>query len=91
MCVHLTPVFLRESLSETKPKLDKYYSDSVPSYEMAQKWFTEFLCGRTSTETIPSLGRPNEITTPEIINKIHDIPLKDPKLKVGEIAEIVFI
>ena len=44
--------FLRgKTLSETKAKLDKYYSDSTPSYGMVQKWFIEFRCGRTSTET----------------------------------------
>ena len=58
---------------------------------MVQKWFTEFRCGRTSPETIPSPGRPNEISTPEMINKIHDIVLNDPQMKVREIAEIVSI
>ena len=78
-------------LSETKAELNEYYSDFAPSYGMVQKWFTEFRCGRTSTETIPSPGRPNETTTPEIINKIHDIVLNGPKVKVREIAEIVSI
>ena len=41
--------------------------------------------------TIPNPGRPNEITTPEMINEIHDIVLNDPKVKVREIAEIVSI
>ena len=81
----------RKNLSETKAKLDKYYSDTASSHRMVQKWFTEFHCGRTSTETTPSPGRPNEITTPEMINKIHDIVLNDPKVKVCEIAEIVSI
>ena len=58
---------------------------------MVQKWFTEFRCGRTGTETVPSPGRPNEITTPEIMNKIHDIFLNDSKVIVREIAEIVSI
>ena len=84
--------FLRgKTLSETKAKLDKYYSDSAPLYGMVQKWFTEFRCGCTSTKIIPSPGRQNEITTPEMINKIHDIVLNDRKLKVREIAEIVSI
>ena len=48
-------------------------------------------CGRTRTETTPSPGRQNEITTPEMINKIHDIVLNDPKVKVREIAEILSI
>ena len=81
----------RKTLSETKAKLDKYYSDSAPSYGMVQKWFTKFRCGRKSTETIPSAGRPNEITTPEMINKIHDIVVNDPKVKVREIVEIVSV
>ena len=41
--------FLRgKTLSETKAKLDKYYSDSAPSYGIVQKWFTEFHCGRVT-------------------------------------------
>ena len=58
---------------------------------MVQKCFTKFRCGRTSTETIPSPDRPNGTTTPEMTNKIHDIVLNDPKVKVREIAEIVSI
>ena len=52
----------RKTLSETKAKLDKYYSDSSSSYEMVQKWFTEFCCGCTDTGTIPSPARPNDTT-----------------------------
>ena len=80
-----------KTLSGIKAKFDKYYSDSAPSYGIVQKWFTEFRCGCTSTETILSPGRPNEITTPEMVNKIHDIALNDPKVKVREIAENVSI
>ena len=58
---------------------------------MVQKWFTDFRCGRTSTETLPSPGHLNEITIPEMINKIHDIVLNDPNVKEREIAEIVYI
>ena len=84
--------FLRgKTLLEIKAKLDKYCSDSAPLYGIIQKWFTELRCSRASTEAIPSLGRPNEFTIPEIINKIHDIVLNDPKGKVFEMAEVVFI
>ena len=80
-----------KNLSETEGMLNKYYSDSASSYGIVQQWFIKFCCGHTSTETIPSPGRPNEITTPEMLNKIHDIVLNDSKVKVHEIAEIVFI
>ena len=79
------------SISETKAKLDKYYSDSAPSYGMVQNLVFESRCGCTSLETITSPGRENEITTPEMINKMHDIVLNDPKVKVREIDEIVSI
>ena len=80
-----------KTLSKTKANLDKYYSDSDPSYGIVQKWFTEFRCGRTSTETKPSAGRPNEITTPEMINEIHYIIFDDSEVKVYEIAMIISI
>ena len=37
------------------------------------------------------ISRPNKITIPEMVNKIHDIVLNDPNMKVREIAEIVSI
>ena len=58
---------------------------------MVQKWCIEIRYSRTRTETIPSPDRPNEITTPEMINKNHDIVLNDLKVKVREMAEIVSI
>ena len=54
----------RKTLSKTNKKLDKYYVDPAASYGMVQKWFAKIRCD-TSTETIPSPGRPNEITTPK--------------------------
>ena len=84
--------FLRGKISsETKAKLDKYYSVSNPSYGMVQKWFAEFGNGLSNTETIPCPGRANEITTLEIINKIHDIVMNVLKVTMREIAEIVSI
>ena len=48
-------ISLQVTVSETKAKLDKYYSDSALSYGIVQKWFTEFRLSRASTEAIPSL------------------------------------
>ena len=41
------------------------------------------------TEIISSSGLPNEITTPKIINKNHNIVLNDPKMEVRKIADVV--
>ena len=53
---------------------------------MIHKWFTDFPCGRPSTN---DAGRPEEVTTPEMIDKIHDIILKYRRVKVCAIVEIV--
>lgn len=36
-------------------------------------------------------GRPVEVTTPEMIDRIHDIVLEDRRVKVREIAKCVGI
>jgi len=80
-----------KTVSETKFKHEKYYLGSSPPYGMVQMWFTVFRCGRTCTETHPSPGCPNEIMTPEMINKIHDMVLDNKKLKEHEISKTVVI
>lgn len=84
--------FLRKkSVNETKQRLDKYYGDSAPSISMVKKWFTEFRCGRTSTSDAERPGRPKDVVTPEIVDKIHEMILDDRRLKVRELAEAVGI
>ncbi|EFN77796.1 hypothetical protein EAI_17364, partial [Harpegnathos saltator] len=36
-------------------------------------------------------GRPNEVTTPEMVKKIHKMVLEDRRLKVRELADMVGI
>ena len=42
---------------------------------------------RTSTKDKHRSGRPEEVTTPEMINKTHDIVSSDQRIKVREIVE----
>jgi len=58
---------------------------------MVKKWFTEFRCGRTSTSEAERSGRPKEVVTPEIVDKIHGMILNDRRMKVREVAEAVGI
>ena len=58
---------------------------------MVHEWFTEFRCGRISTSDVERPGRPKEVTSQEIIDKIYDIVLNDRRLKVREISETVNI
>ena len=43
--------------------------------------------GRTSTKDGRCSGRPVEVTTPEMIDKIHDMVLSDRRIKVCEKVE----
>ena len=84
--------FLRKkSITETKERLDKYYGDSAPSLSMVKKCFTEFRCGRTSTSDTERSGRPKEVVTPEIVDKIHGMILDDRRMKGRQMAEAVGI
>jgi hypothetical protein len=40
---------------------------------MVKYWFAEFKRGRTDTNDEHRSGRPKEVITQEMINKIHDI------------------
>ena len=48
-------------------------------------WVNEFKRARTSTKDEHRSGRPVKVTTPEMIDKIHDMVLSEPQMKVHEI------
>lgn len=72
---------------EIKNELDSVHGTSAPALATVYNWVNEFKRGRTSISDEPRSGRPVEASTPEIINKIHDMVLKDRRLKVRELAE----
>ena len=80
--------FLRgKSAKITKEKLDKYYGTSAPSDYMVRYWFAEFKRCRTDKNDEHRSGRPKEVTTQEMINKIHDLVLNNRRVKVRELEE----
>ena len=84
--------FLRgKSIKETEKKLAKYYKKSAPSHGMVHKWFNEFRCGHISISDAERPGRSKEVTSQEMVDKIHDIVLNDRRLNVREINETVTI
>lgn len=82
--------FMRKTIIETEEKLNKYYTDSASSCGMVHKWFTEFRSGQEHNRC-RTFGRPIEITTEKMVNKIHAILLKDHRAKEREIAKTINI
>ncbi|XP_011148888.2 putative uncharacterized protein FLJ37770 [Harpegnathos saltator] len=72
---------------EIKAELDEVHGTSAPVFATVYNWVNEFKRGRTSTKDEHRSGRPVEVTTPEMIDKIHDMVLNDRRIKVREIVE----
>lgn len=61
--------------------------ESCVSYSIVKRWCRAFKCGRTSCEDEHGGGPPRTVTTPENINKVHDIVLQDRRIKIRDIVE----
>lgn len=64
---------------------------SAPSYATVKNWVAAFKRGRMDIKDEHRSGRPKSVTTPETVAKIHDLVLKDRRLKLSEIASAVNI
>lgn len=76
---------------EIDEKLKSVYKDQSPSMTTIRYWFNEFKRGRTSIFDEDRPGRPIEVTTEDMVDKIHDIVLADRRVKIREIADSVNI
>jgi len=59
----------------------------TPSYATVKNWVTQFKRGDFSTCDAPRPGRPKTVTTPEIIDQIHELILQDRQISAKSIAE----
>ncbi|XP_076623122.1 histone-lysine N-methyltransferase SETMAR-like [Colletes latitarsis] len=74
-------VRIGETSQPIRGKLDAYHEPEEHKFKR----------GRTSCQDEHRSGRPNEVTTPEIVKKIHKTVLNDRRLKVRELANMVGI
>lgn len=68
--LEIRAVIKYQFLKGSKPQeiiddFQKTLGESAPSNATVYNWYNEFRRGRTSIETIPSPGRPTEVTTRE--------------------------
>ena len=75
----------------TKVKLHADYKNHASSMTTIRYWFNEFKRGRISVFDEKRPGRRIELTTEDMVKKIHDIVLADRRVKIREIADIVDI
>jgi hypothetical protein len=61
---------------------DRNIRGNAPSYDTIKCWVVQFKSGIFSTCYTPRLGRPKTVTTPEIIDQIHELILDDRRISV---------
>ena len=75
-----TPMEIHTILIET-------LGEHAPSYATVKNWVAQFKRGDFSTCDAPRPGRPKTVTTPEIIDQIHELILEDRRISAKSIAE----
>lgn len=69
--------------------MDAVYGEPSPSMTTVRYWFHEFKRGRTSVFDEERLGRPSNVVTDELVEKVQDIIFAERRTKVREVAEAV--
>jgi len=87
-----TVIKLFFSLQGKSPKkihaiLIETLAEHAPSYAAVKNWVAQFKRGDFSTRNAPRPGRPNTVTTPEIIDQIHERILEDRRIWAKSIDE----
>ena len=62
------------------------YGDSSPKYSTVAKWSAEFKCGRDSLEDDQRPGRPADVISQEMIDRVERLVLNNRRIKVAELA-----
>lgn len=65
--------------------------ESALSYDIVKRWCREFKCGRESCEDDHRSGRPKSAATPENVNKVQELVMKDRRMTIRHLAETLKI
>jgi len=72
---------------ETNAILIEILGEHAPSYAIVKNLLAQFKRADFSTCDTPRPGRPKTVTTPEIIEEIHELILEDRRIWAKSIAE----
>ena len=73
-------------LKEIHAILIETLGEHVPSYATVKNWVAQFKRGDFSTCDAPHHGRPKTVTTPEIIDQIHELILEDRRISAKSVS-----
>lgn len=62
-----------------------------PSYSTVKKWCANFQRGDFETQDAARSGRPSTVSSPEIVDHVHDLILADRRISAKRIAETLHI
>jgi len=77
----------RQSPKEIHAILTQTLGKHAPSYATIKNWFAQVKRGDFSTCDEPRTGRPKTLTTPEIIDQIHELLLEDCQISAKSVAQ----
>ena len=76
-----------KALKEIHAILTEKLGEHAPSYATVKNWVAKFKRGDFSTCGAPHPGRPKTVTTPEIIDQIHELILEDRRISTKSITQ----
>ena len=68
--------------AQIKAELDEVHGESASSLKIVYFWINEFKSGRTTTKDKARSGHTIEITTSNMVEKIHHMVMEDRGIKV---------
>ena len=73
-----------KALKEFHAILKETLGEHAPSYATVKNWVAQFKRGDFSTCDAPRPGRPKTVTTPEIIDQIHELIWKTAGFRLNQ-------
>ena len=89
--LYVIKYFHSKGPTNVKAELDSNLRESAPSFITIKYWEAGFKRDRTTCQDEHRSGRQNEVTTIEMVEKIHEMVLDDRRLKVRELADMIGI
>ena len=81
----------KKTAKEIHECMTQTLSDKCPSYSTVKKWCANFQRGDFETNYAGRSERPSTATTPDIVDRVHDLILSDWRISAKTIAETLEI